>query len=105
MDTPAVQFSSVGIANMNQQRWHHLAETARPQLNQQESPGGPGPAGTPGEVLCHVSLNEVKISEDEDSRPINAAKPPEACVPRAWVPAGDAVGVRSDPGGLASSEG
>jgi hypothetical protein len=27
------------IANMNQQKWHNLAETARPQPNQQESVG------------------------------------------------------------------
>jgi hypothetical protein len=31
MFTPAVPFSRVGIANTNQQRWHFLAETARPQ--------------------------------------------------------------------------
>ena len=30
-DTPAVQFSRIWISNMNQQRWHYLAETARPQ--------------------------------------------------------------------------
>ena len=30
-DIPAVQFSRVGIANTNQQWWHYLAETARPQ--------------------------------------------------------------------------
>lgn len=33
---PAVQFK---IANMNQQRWHSLAEIASPQLNWQESVG------------------------------------------------------------------
>lgn len=27
--------------------------------------GWPGSAGMPGEVLCHASLNDVKISEDE----------------------------------------
>ena len=31
MDTPAVQFCSVRIANMNQQQRHYLAETVRPQ--------------------------------------------------------------------------
>ena len=30
-DAPAVQFGRVGIANTNQQWWHYLAETARPQ--------------------------------------------------------------------------
>jgi hypothetical protein len=30
MDTPAVQFGRVRIAN-TQQLWHYLAETARPQ--------------------------------------------------------------------------
>jgi hypothetical protein len=43
MDTPAVQFSSVGIADTNQQRWHYLAETARsqsPHRSLQEVPGG-----------------------------------------------------------------
>jgi hypothetical protein len=28
----------------------------------------------PGEVLCHASLNEVKISQDEDTRPIKHCK-------------------------------
>jgi hypothetical protein len=32
-------FSSVGIANKNQQWWHDLAEIARPQLNQHKSAG------------------------------------------------------------------
>jgi hypothetical protein len=31
MDIPAVQFGRVGIANTDQQQWHYLAETARPQ--------------------------------------------------------------------------
>jgi hypothetical protein len=31
MDTPAVQFCRVRIATTNQQQWHDLAETARPQ--------------------------------------------------------------------------
>ena len=48
---------------MNQQLWHDPTERARPQQTQQKQPG---PAGTPGEVLCHASLNEVKISEDKD---------------------------------------
>jgi hypothetical protein len=30
-DIPAVQFCRVRIANTNQQWWHYLAETARPQ--------------------------------------------------------------------------
>jgi hypothetical protein len=49
------------MANMNQQWWHDLAETARPP---------PKPAGAikPGEVLCHVSLNDVKIIEDARPR-------------------------------------
>ena len=38
-DTPAVQFSRIWISNMNQQRWHYLAETARPQP-QHKSAGG-----------------------------------------------------------------
>jgi hypothetical protein len=29
-EAPAVQFSRVRIANMNQHPWHYLAETARP---------------------------------------------------------------------------
>lgn len=31
MDTPAAQFGRVGVANINQQQWHCLAETASPQ--------------------------------------------------------------------------
>jgi len=39
MDSPAVQFSRVGIGNRNQQQWPYLAETTRPQP-QLESAGG-----------------------------------------------------------------
>ena len=46
---------------MNQQQWHNLAETVRPQQNQHKLPG---PPGMPGEVLCHASLNEAKIIRD-----------------------------------------
>ena len=38
-DTAAVQFSRVRIATTNQQQWHDLAETARPQP-QSKSVGG-----------------------------------------------------------------
>ena len=47
-DTPAVQFSSVRIANTNQQQWHYLAETARPQP-QLKSAGGTRAKSSP---LC-----------------------------------------------------
>ena len=39
MNIPAVQFSSVGIANTNQKQCHKLAETARPQPHWHESAG------------------------------------------------------------------
>jgi hypothetical protein len=39
-DIPEVQFSRVRIANKNQQWWHKLAGTARPQTNQHKSAGG-----------------------------------------------------------------
>jgi hypothetical protein len=59
MDTPAVQFSRVRIANMNQ---HYLAETARPlprhSRSQQE-----GLSGMPGVLGC-ASLREAKSSKD-----------------------------------------
>lgn len=34
----------------------------------------PEPAGMSGEVLCHASLSEVKISKDKDSRPMKCCK-------------------------------
>lgn len=70
-NTPAVQFSHVGIANGNQQRWHEPAETARPLLNQQESAEGTGPAGVSGEVLCLASLNQVKISKKKLAKQVS----------------------------------
>jgi hypothetical protein len=39
-DTPAVQFCRVGIANRNEQRWHYLAESARPQPWHKSAAGG-----------------------------------------------------------------
>ena len=47
---------SRSVVSGSQQRKHHLAGTVRPQPNQE------GPTGTAGEVLCCVSLIEVKIS-------------------------------------------
>jgi hypothetical protein len=38
-DTPAVQFSRVRRANTNQQQWHYLAETARPQPQLESASG------------------------------------------------------------------
>jgi hypothetical protein len=37
MDTPAIHFTRVGIANMNQQWWHYLAETVSPQPQHQSA--------------------------------------------------------------------
>jgi hypothetical protein len=48
MDTPAVHFSRVGIANTDQQWWHDLVETVRPQP-WLKSVGAAG--GTLGEVV------------------------------------------------------
>ena len=42
---------------------------------------GPGPVGMSGEVLCCASLNKVKISEDEDLRPMKYGKASYASVP------------------------
>jgi hypothetical protein len=64
MNTPAIQFSSV--ESDEQQWWHDLAETARPQPRHESA------RGTPGEVLGSDFLREVKISEDE--RPISLAQ-------------------------------
>jgi hypothetical protein len=58
----SIQFSSVRIANMNQQWWHDAAETSRPPPNPHES-ARVGLAGTP-EVLCCASPNKVKIIKD-----------------------------------------
>ena len=64
MNIPAVQFGSVWIANTNQQQWHKLAETTRPQANQQQSQQEEtGPRGTPGEVLSCASPSEVEIKK------------------------------------------
>jgi len=41
MDTPAVQFGRVWIANMSQQWWHYLVETARPRPSSISKPGLP----------------------------------------------------------------
>ena len=47
---------------MNQQQWHYLGETVRPQLQPQNQQEGSG--GTPGQVLGCASLREAKISEE-----------------------------------------
>ena len=69
MDPPAVLLSSVRIANKNQQWWHYLAETARPQP-QHQSAGGTRATGMPGKFSA-VPLS-AKISEDW--RPISTVQ-------------------------------
>lgn len=81
--TPAVQFCSVRIPNRNQQLWPDPAETARPLPNRQELAGATrtsGDTSTP-EVLCCVSLREVKISDysDQWSMARLAAQAPRHC--------------------------
>jgi hypothetical protein len=71
-ETPAVHFSSVGIANTNQQQCHDLAETARPPLNCQQK--NPEPVGTPRKVLFCASLNSMKSSKDEEWGPTKIEK-------------------------------
>ena len=74
-DMTAVQFSRVGIANMNQQRWRDLAQTTWPQPQQE------GPGGMPKEVLSCTSLGESKISEDKRPTSIaSLAQPPSLLV-------------------------
>jgi hypothetical protein len=51
-----MKFSRVRIVNTNQQRWHYVAETARPQPQQQQ-----GPTGMSGEALSYAPLR----SEDQ----------------------------------------
>ena len=58
---PAVWFGRVRIANIIQEQWYYLAETARPQP-WHESAGGP--TETAGKVRGCASLREVKISKD-----------------------------------------
>jgi hypothetical protein len=52
---------------MTQQKQPGLCEISK---SQQEEPG---PLGTPG-VLCHASLHDVKISDDEDVQPMKHCK-------------------------------
>jgi hypothetical protein len=47
MNTPAVQFSSVGVASTNQQQWHELSGLHPTHMSQQEWPGM-------SEVLCRA---------------------------------------------------
>ena len=68
---PGVHFSSVRIPNRNQQWLCDPAETARSLQNCMSQRKLLEPAGTPGEVLCCASLNEVKMSKD--ARPTNLA--------------------------------
>ena len=71
MDTPAVQLGRVGIANMNQQRWHCLAETARPQPRH-ESAGGTRKHTRRSSQLCLSQRSEDLQSQD--SRPTSVAQ-------------------------------
>ena len=63
MDTPAVQFCRVGIANTHHQQHYLTFSQASLSLStsQQEAPG---PTGMPRKVHSCVSLSEAKIGED-----------------------------------------
>ena len=79
-----VQFSSVRITknksavvpwcSRNSLHWGDMSKQKRP-----------GPAWTPGEVLFHTSLNEEKISEDEDLRQGIAKLAMQASITVLWV--------------------
>ena len=79
-----VQFSSVRITknksavvpwcSRNSLHWGDMSKQKRP-----------GPAWTPGEVLFHASLNEEKISEDEDLRQSIAKLAMQASITVLWV--------------------
>jgi hypothetical protein len=59
----SIQFSRIRRANMNQQWWHYLVETARPQP-QHQSAGGTRATRNAKKVLSSASLSKVKISKD-----------------------------------------
>jgi hypothetical protein len=58
----------IGLSDTNQQRQHNPAETARPLSNRHESLEQQGLVGILG-VLCHASLNEVKINREDARAP------------------------------------
>lgn len=66
-----------------------------------------GPARMSGEVLCYASLNEVKISENEDTRPMEHCKASYASkhsVTVCWVLFMHSPNIASPPTDLASAK-
>ena len=74
-DTPAVQFSRVRIANTNQQQWHYLAETARPQP-WLESAGGTN-RNTRSSQLC---LSQRRCKTNKHCTASSISKPSSASI-------------------------
>ena len=59
MDISAVKLGGVQIANMNQQQWHYLAETARPQPQHKSA------RGTKRDTRRSSQLCRFRQSEDQ----------------------------------------
>ena len=70
------QISSGGTNQKKQPGLHRIGIIQRVQT---------GPNGMPGEVLCCVFLNEVKISEDEDVKPTKHCKASYASTPSLFI--------------------
>lgn len=66
------------IANMNQQWWHSLAETARPQLNQHESAGE---TRTNKDARRSSLLRLSQLSEDQQRRETKDVLQSQLCKP------------------------
>ena len=86
MDTPAVQFGRVRIANMNQQWWHYLAETARPQP-QLESAGGTNRNTRRSSQLClsQGSKDQQRLETNKHCTASCTSKPSSVSV-TLWSP-------------------
>ena len=86
MDTPAVQFSRVRIANRNQQQWHYLAETARPQP-WLKSAGGTNRNTRRSSQLClsQGSEDQWRCETHKHCTASSISKPSSASITVHWV--------------------
>ena len=86
-DLPAVQFSRVGIANTNQQWWHNLAETARPQP-QLESAEGTRKNARRSSRLClpQGSKDQIHHMFSTDLASVCASVSTDITLPVSWSP-------------------
>ena len=87
IDTPAVQFGRIRLGNRNQQQWHNLAETARPQPRHKSAGGTRTNRKARSSWLCLFQGREDQWRQETKKHctASSISKPSSASITVHWV--------------------